>query len=139
MTPRRMPRASRGGGCRRNGQALVELALILPVVFLMLIGVFDFSRGFTYALTLNRAAFQGAREASNPARSVAQVRAAVRADVPPGVSLNDADISITPAIRRSGDTVVVTAAWSYTPLFPASGQFLPSGVPIQGRGATIVR
>lgn len=45
----------------RRGQALVEFALILPILVLLLVGVLDFGRAIYAYNTVNNAARQGAR------------------------------------------------------------------------------
>jgi hypothetical protein len=45
----------------KRGQALVEFALILPILVLLLLGVFDFGRAIYAFNTVNNAARQGAR------------------------------------------------------------------------------
>jgi hypothetical protein len=45
----------------RRGQALVEFALILPILVLLLVGIFDFGRAIYAYSTVNNAARQGAR------------------------------------------------------------------------------
>ncbi len=50
-----------------QGQAIVEFALIVPLLFLMLIGVVFFAMGFNLQMVLNSAAYEGARAwARNP-------------------------------------------------------------------------
>jgi len=49
------------GNGRQRGQALVEFALILPVFFLLVAGMFDFGLGIYSDLTLINAAREGAR------------------------------------------------------------------------------
>lgn len=44
---------------RDSGQTLVEAALILPVLFLILLGIFWFGRAFNIVSTLERAALEG--------------------------------------------------------------------------------
>ena len=46
---------------RQQGQALVEFAMILPVFFLLVAGMFDFGLGIYSDLTLVNAAREGAR------------------------------------------------------------------------------
>jgi len=46
---------------RQRGQALVEFAIILPVFFLVVAGMFDFGLGIYSDLTLVNAAREGAR------------------------------------------------------------------------------
>ena len=47
-------------GGRQKGQALVELALTLPLILLLVLGAMDFGRMFTTKLVLNNAAREGA-------------------------------------------------------------------------------
>lgn len=117
----------------------MEIALVLPVMFLLLIGGFDFARAYKYGLALNDAAFQGARLGSNPITTNGAIRNAVRADLPGELQPTDAQITITPAARFSGNTIRVEVVWTYAPLFPGSAPFFPSGVPLRGIGSTVVR
>jgi hypothetical protein len=48
---------------REEGQALVEFALIAPVVLLVVTGILSFGLGLSYWFDMNRAANQGARQA----------------------------------------------------------------------------
>ncbi len=48
-------------GCARRGQAAVELALILPVIALMLLGLVELASVFSAKLNVQAAAAQGAR------------------------------------------------------------------------------
>ena len=48
-----------------NSQALVELALVLPVVLIMLLGMSDLGRAFVFGVAVQQGAREGARIASN--------------------------------------------------------------------------
>lgn len=57
-------------GCRlsrrrlgHKGQALVELALVLPVILLILVGMLEFARGWNLHQTMTDAVREGARRA----------------------------------------------------------------------------
>lgn len=53
---------------REQGQALLEFALIVPVLFIMLLGVVVIAQGFNLQMVLYGAAYEGARIwAKNPA------------------------------------------------------------------------
>ncbi|HUS17480.1 MAG TPA: TadE/TadG family type IV pilus assembly protein, partial [Chloroflexia bacterium] len=53
---------------QRRGQALLELALVLPLLAVLLLGVFDIGRAFADQESVTNAARQGARYAArNPA------------------------------------------------------------------------
>ena len=68
------PSVSGGAGpeaARSRGQAIVELALILPVMLILVAGAIDLGRVFYSTITLANAAREGALEASaDPTRSV---------------------------------------------------------------------
>jgi Flp pilus assembly protein TadG len=48
---------------RDEGQALVEMALALPILLLLLVGIFEFARAYSIKQTLVNAAREGARQA----------------------------------------------------------------------------
>ena len=48
----------------QHGQALVELALILPVLLLLIFGIIEFGRIYASNIMINNAAREGARAAS---------------------------------------------------------------------------
>lgn len=67
-----------------RGQALVEFALIIPIMLLLMLGLFDLGRIVFTRNGLNDGARQGAREASIDPRAAgycARVDAAVRAAI----------------------------------------------------------
>lgn len=63
----------------RRGQALVELALILPVILLMVIGMLEFARAWNLHQVVTDAAREGARRAvlADPVMDRDSVRAAM--------------------------------------------------------------
>jgi len=102
--PRRGPWAHREGG-----QAAVELALVLPALILVLVGLVQVGVALSAYLTLQTAAYEGARLATTGATTSAIVSRidAVAADIPPS-ALN---ISVSPApplTYQSNVTVSVT-------------------------------
>jgi hypothetical protein len=56
---------SREASRRRNGQSLVEFALLLPLFLLLLLGMLEFGLAFTHNLTLEYATREGARVGSS--------------------------------------------------------------------------
>jgi len=54
-----MPRHRDG----RRGQSLVEFALVMPVLLIILLGIFDFARAWSAHQTITAAAREGARRA----------------------------------------------------------------------------
>lgn len=66
VAPERLPRPrGRFRACRRDerGTALVEFALIAPLLFLLLFGIIDFGRALNYYNQVTQLAGQGARAA----------------------------------------------------------------------------
>ena len=56
-----MTRRLRSGRRSENGQALVEFALLLPVVLLLIVGMLEFSRAWNLHQVMTDAAREGAR------------------------------------------------------------------------------
>lgn len=56
-------RAKRTRGLNSSGQALVEMAIILPLLFLLVMGIFEFGRAMYIKNTLTHAARAAARTA----------------------------------------------------------------------------
>src|SRR6202162_3987782 len=95
-------------GCRRlcyskRGQAIVETALLLPVLMLLVMGTADLGRVFYYSIAVTNAAREAARQgayydptANPPAHSYddyADILAAAQNDVPSDVTLTLAIIA----------------------------------------------
>jgi Flp pilus assembly protein TadG len=55
VTPRRDDATSVGRGRRQRGQALLEFAIVLPVLMLMVTGIIEFALAFNSNLGINRA------------------------------------------------------------------------------------
>lgn len=51
-------------GSRKRGQALVEFAVTLPILILLVAGVIELGRGYTFAMAVSDAARDGARYAA---------------------------------------------------------------------------
>jgi Flp pilus assembly protein TadG len=108
---------------RQRGQSLVEFALALPVLFVLIFGVIDGGR-LVYCLgTLDYAVEEAARYAGLPTTaSVSAVQSYVtnRAyfmTVPSGsvsVAVNNGAKAYTS--RATGDRVVVSASYLYSPI-----------------------
>ena len=57
---------SRTVGCEEAGQEIVEAALVLPILFLIFLAIFWFGRAFNISATVDRAAREGVKAASQP-------------------------------------------------------------------------
>jgi Flp pilus assembly protein TadG len=115
-TATRLGKGAKATRARRRGAAVVELAVILPLlVFLFVIAV-DFARVFYYSVTLTNCARAGAMYASDPTTSAespfASTAAAAVADAP---NLSPAPtVSTTSGTDAAGRPYVeVTAAYTF--------------------------
>src|SRR5205823_2576120 len=82
----RVPLPAQTKGCflvrtlptRRSAAASVELAVVLPVLVTLLVGIWEVGRMVQVKQALSNAAREGARAASTGARTEAEVDAAVK-------------------------------------------------------------
>src|SRR5437667_11417144 len=108
---------------RSRGQAVVETALLLPILMLLVMGSADLGRVFYYAIAVTNSAREAARQGtyydpisgSNAYDSYAQVLAAAQKEVPSDVTL------ILPASTPSHCLSGAPSSWSiYYPPEPNS-------------------
>jgi|AP12_2_1047962.scaffolds.fasta_scaffold00663_4 Flp pilus assembly protein TadG len=121
----RWERARQGPRGRRKlgeaGQALVEVAIALPILLALLVGIFEFARAYNVQQVITNAAREGAREGVLPPSGSAssQARAVPRAQA----RLSDANIvsgTVTFTCTGgcdTGDQVSVTVSVDYTFVF----------------------
>jgi Flp pilus assembly protein TadG len=113
-----------------RGQALVEFAIVLPVFFLLVAGMFDFGLGIYSDLTLVNAAREGARLGVIDPGNTSAIEARVRAMAD---NLDHAKLDVDVACERAsggsftacsdpkwqpGDATRVTVSYDYTTFFP---------------------
>lgn len=124
-----------------SGQALVEFALVIPLVLLLLMGLFDFGRAIYAYNTISNAARDGARKAIvdqseiSPNLYVAEREAAQQATA---LGLNETDETqvhldvFKPNLaqnciaetNRVGCVAVVTVRWQFRAITPIIGNFV---------------
>jgi Flp pilus assembly protein TadG len=121
---------------RRQGQATVEFALILPVLLLILAGAIEFGRVFwSYGLLL-QAAQEGARQGAVLGSATSDTTIATAAQqtaAKGGLTISSSNVvisatcsytsttSIAAANRTRGNLLTVQVNYQFTPLIP----FLP--------------
>ncbi|HBV86973.1 TadE/TadG family type IV pilus assembly protein [Desulfosporosinus sp.] len=120
-----------------RGQAMVEMALVLPLLFLLLFGVIEMGRiGYSY-ITVSNAARAGVRVATVGATD-SEITSSVIGAAP---SLNSASlsISITPieSLRLSGQGVTVQVSYPVQLVIPIISNVLPN--PVVVSAATVMR
>jgi Flp pilus assembly protein TadG len=108
----------------RKGQAIVETALLLPILMLLVMGSADLGRVFYYAIAVTNSAREAARQgtyydpisAGNAYDSYGQVLAAAQNEVPSDVTLS------LPASTPSHCLTGNPSSWSiYYPTQPNTG------------------
>jgi Flp pilus assembly protein TadG len=100
----------------RGGMAMVEMVIILPLLLMLLFALVEFGVMFARWQTLSNAAREGAREAvlfrdsCNSSTVQADVRNRVRNYAAPlGITLNDADISVSGQCRTAPNSTVLVS------------------------------
>jgi Flp pilus assembly protein TadG len=98
----------------QRGQALVEFALVLPILLILLLGIIDFARAWNVYQVLTDAGREGAREAvvAN-GLDVAEVQTIViTAASRAGIGLSTGDVTVALGEDR-GDPTTVTVSYSH--------------------------
>lgn len=96
---------------KQRGQALVETALVLPVILAMVLGIFGFGRIFNAQLVITNASREGARLGAL-GRSDVKIQEAVVKYLS-GAALNDPSTQIRVERAASPDGAEVTVSLSY--------------------------
>jgi Flp pilus assembly protein TadG len=110
---------------RKKGQALVEIALALPILLLLLCGIIDFGRILYAGISINMAAQETARYAS-----FSKTDAEIRQKAVNSCSLSDKDtklsVSITPdkALRTTGGNVTVAIEYDVDYITPLMNKII---------------
>lgn len=115
-----------------HGQAVLEMALVLPLFFLLLFGVIEMGQvGYTY-ITVNNATWNAARVASvggtDQEIDVAVYNAA------PALDSSQMTITISPpeSTRQSGQEVTVTVSYPVNLLVPFLQNIIPNPIIVTG-------
>lgn len=119
----------------QHGQALVEMALVLPLFFLLLFGVIEMGRiGHAY-ITVSNAAREGARLATIGEEEDSKIREAVL-NAAPGLNLSALTVEITPnQLNRqssfSGQPVSVQVTYPVQLIIPVISNVIPNPVVVK--------
>jgi Flp pilus assembly protein TadG len=107
---------------RRSGQAIVELAIVLPLLLLLLTGVVDVGRAvFTY-IALEDAAQEGSMYAAHEPLSESAVRSRVRTSSNHN-EVTAATVSLVCTASPEPGTVTVTASYDLPLITPIAQLF----------------
>jgi Flp pilus assembly protein TadG len=106
----------RRGRRGRRGQALVEFALVAPLLLLLILGLMDFARAWNVYQVITDAAREGARTAvvENPTITDEGVRAVIEAALGrASLNLDNATIEITGMNSGRGNPTTVRVEYEY--------------------------
>jgi len=110
-------RGAKRAGRGEAGQALVEVAIALPILLALLVGIFEFARAYNIQQVITNAAREGAREGvvedTDPA-GVAVTRATARLS---DANISGATVTATPCPCATGDEFTVDISVPYTFVF----------------------
>lgn len=119
-----------------HGQAMVEMALVLPVLLLLLFGTIEFGRVLHDFLVVTQAAREGARSmAVNEGRTAAIARIYAAA---PSISPTELSVAINPPTPDRGQPVTVTVTHPVQIITPLIGKFFPEN-PFPVTGTSVMR
>lgn len=101
--------------CGAKGQALVELALLIPLMLVIAVGVLDLGRLFHASITIANAAREGARYGTFDPNDVSGIVAAAEAEAADsGIDLSGSTIAVScPEGCGSGLPVRVTISYPF--------------------------
>lgn len=125
------------GNMKNNrGQALVEMALVIPILILLVFGMMDFGRVFNAYLVTSEASREGARAAVLN-KTDGEITSAVT-NAGATINLVSSDVNITPAYPRSrGVPVTVTVTKDIVILTPKLSQFVNTSYTVTSK--TVMR
>ncbi|SMB94892.1 TadE-like protein [Thermanaeromonas toyohensis ToBE] len=114
-----------------QGQALVEMALILPLLVLLIMGTWDLGHILGDYLLLLSASREGARVGAVGASDEA-IRARIK-EAAPTLEITDDKILITPeeALRRPGVALQVRIEYEARLFTPLLSQLIPNPFPLK--------
>lgn len=125
--------------CKASGQAVVEFALILPVLMLVLMGVLEFGLVFMRQNALTNAAREGVRQAILPSTTENDVETLVDSLLS-GAGIDPADVTVTVtnegATGNPGDDVTVVVQYDHSIL---TGTILGLGTTINLSNTCVMR
>lgn len=136
--------AGSAGPGKEKGAVAVELALVLPVFLLLVLGIFEFGRAFNIQVSLSQAARESARYAAIHASETTYTNGAAQAvgvAAAPSVPLTNSDIGISYSTGSScaaGVNVVSTVTYA-TGFITGLEKLIGVSQPFTIRGVGVMR
>jgi Flp pilus assembly protein TadG len=121
--------------CLKNekGQSLVEFSIILPLLLLLLMGIFEFGLMLNSYLTIHNSAREGAR-LGIVAGSDSEISELIT-NISPTLDTENLIVNITPAegSRKSGGTLTVEVLYDYQVTIPIISNILNNVVVLKAQ------
>lgn len=117
----------------QKGQALVEFAIILPILLMLVMGILQFGMMLNSYLTIENAAREGARAGIIGSSDVEIQNLII--DTSPSLDPKNLTVSITPTEtnRKSGDTLIVKVTYNYNLIVPIISSLFNDVVVLNGQ------
>jgi len=117
----------------QKGQALVEFALVFPILLLLVMGILQFGMMLNSYLSIENASREGAR-AGIVGSSDSEIRNTI-ISTSPSLDPNKLTVTITPAEanRKSGNTLTVKVTYNYNLTVPIISSLFNNVVPLNGQ------
>lgn len=108
---------------REWGAAMVEFAIILPILLLLILGMVEFSRAYNAQITLTQASREGVRvlAITQGDQAVKEAEAIAATEYVAATSLDVSRLTVTPTACNAGDPTSLTAAYPFTYDIPLWG------------------
>ncbi len=103
---------------RKQGQALVEFAIVLPLFLLLVLLIFDLGRAVYFYSAIHNAVREGARYGIVD-QNVSRIQAVTREKA--------VGLEINPVVNITSDTVVVTVNYQFSTVTPLLDRVIGSG------------
>ena len=117
----------------QKGQALVEFALVFPILLLLVMGILQFGMMLNSYLSIENASREGAR-AGIVGSSDSEIRNTI-ISTSPSLDPNKLTVTITPAEanRKSGNTLTVKVTYNYNLTVPIISSLFNNMVVLNGQ------
>lgn len=121
----------------KNGQAMVELALVLPLLLLLVFGITEFGRIFSTHLILAHSAREGARQATVGATDTEIINKVLSSAAVLDVTKMTIYISPTGSARQRGESVTIQVQYPVKIYAPIIANIV--GDPYIANGEVVMR
>lgn len=138
----------------QTGQSMVEMALVLPMVLFLVMGIVDFGRVFNAHIVITNASREGAmygsmcppggRDSSNCPWGGADAEAAIKAEVireaaGSGVTIDASRIVVTSTGTTPGTPVVVTVEYPFSAVTSNIGSLFAGSLMLKAETVMVIK